>query len=266
MQGRISKWLSKLARRVWHTLKLPCRDLRLLLDSGLWPKQGHPLSPSGIQRTKEILHCHHALLALPEIYQPVVFSGLTYLKAKRPCKDRLALIINDMEDPPAKVSDIGCQIGFFSFSLAERGYSVTGYDMNARNIQICHMLNGLSHLSPKPTFKNIALIPETAESFEAADYTLCLAVFHHIIYYHGLPVAQELVHVLRNKTRKKLYFEIGQSNEPVEPWAKDMPDMGSDPIVWISEFLRNGGFADVKVLGLVPTHVSNVPRYLVVAS
>ena len=259
---------SKLRRRLWHRLKQAWRDLQMV--SEYWKtlsKQGEvPLSLSGIQKTRTVLRCHHALLALPEIYQPVLVPGLTYLRAKRPCKDRLELITSDMGDPPATVSDIGCQIGFFTFSLAEQGYSVIGYDMNAQNVQICHMLNELSDLSTKPTFRNIILMPETAESFEAADYTLCLAVFHHIIYYHGLSVAQGLVPVLRNRTRKKLYFEIGQSNEPVEPWAKHMPDMGIDPFIWITDFLRSGGFEDVKVIGLVPTHVSNVPRYLMVAS
>lgn len=252
----------------WHKLKQVRRDLcvafeywKTLNDQGQVP---HLLNR--IKKIRTFLRCHRALLALPEIYQPVLVSGLTYLTPKRPCKDRLALIANDMGEPPAEVSDIGCQIGFFSFSLAERGYSVTGYDMNAQNIQICHMLNELSDLSTRPRFIDIAFMPETAEAFETADYTLCLAVFHHIIYYHGLSVARELVPVLRNKTRQRLYFEIGQSNEPVEPWAKYMPDMGIDPLVWITDFLRSGGFEDVKVLGLVPTHVSDVPRYLVVAS
>ena len=268
MTSRLLALSSKLKRIVWRTLRLTSRDL--YVASAYWKaltKQGKvPLSLSGIQKTRTILHCHHALLALSEIYQPVLAPGLTYLKAKRPCKDRLALIANDMGAPPATVSDIGCQIGFFTFSLAEQGYSMTGYDMDVRNIEICRMLNELSGLSTKPTFRNIALMPETAESFEAVDYTLCLAVFHHVIYYHGLSVAQELVPVLRNKTRKKLYFEIGQSNEPVEPWAKHMPDMGTDPPIWIMDFLRSGGFEDVKVLGLVPTHVSDVPRYLIVVS
>ncbi len=230
-------------------------------------KQGNShLFFNGIRNTKTLLRCHHALFALPEIYHPLLVPGFTDIKAKRPCKDRLRLIINDMEDIPAKVNDIGCQIGFFSFSLAERGYSVTGYDMNKQNILICRMLNELNNCPTKPAFKNTAFMPETIDAFSSADYTLCLAVFHHIIYYHGLSVAQKLIAVLRNKTRKRLYFEIGQSNEPVEPWAKHLPDMGPDPLVWITDFLRSGGFKNVEVLGLVPTHVSNVPRYLVAAS
>lgn len=36
--------------------------------------------------------------------------------------------------------------GGFGTRLAEQGYLVIGYDMNAQNIQICHMLNELSNL------------------------------------------------------------------------------------------------------------------------
>ena len=252
----------------WHRLKQIRSDVCIIskYSKTLIKQREVLISLSDIQKIMTVLRCHHALLALPEIYQPVLVPCLMHLKAKRPCNDRLALILNDMECLPAKVNDIGCQIGFFSFSLAERGYSVIGYDMDERNIEICCMLNKLNNLSTMSTFRNIAFMPENVKFFASADYTLCLAVFHHIIYYHGLSVAQKLISVLRNKTRKKLYFEIGQSNEPVEPWAKHLPDMGDDPFEWIANFLRSGGFKNIKVLGLVPTHVSNIHRYLVAAS
>ena len=268
MQSRISMLTSILERRVWCRLKQAWNDLYVV--SEYWKaltKRGEALLLiSGLRKTRTVLRCHHALLSLPELYHPILVPGLTYLKAKRPCYDRLGLITEDMENPPAEINDIGCQVGFFSFSLPEKGYSINGYDMNGQNIRICDMINELKSFPAKPTFRNINLLPKTAEFFEETDYTLCLAVFHHIIYYHGLSVAQELVSVLRNKTRRKLYFEIGQSNEPVEPWAKRLPDMGSDPLVWIKDFLSHGGFKKIEVLDLVPTHVSNVLRYLVSAS
>jgi len=154
---------------------------------------------------------------------------------------------------------------FFSFSLAAKGYSVTGYDMDARNIYICNLLNELSEISSKPKFLNIKFDLEAIDDFKPVDYTLCLAVFHHIIYSKGLAVANKLIAHLRQKTEKKIYFEMGQSNEPVEPWSKFLPDMGTDPFIWIADFLKDGGFKSIKKLGDVSTHVSQVSRCLVVA-
>ncbi len=239
------------------------REIKLIVS--FWKGSNSYPWKNFLKRTRILLQCHKALLQLPEVYQPLVVSGLSYLRPKRPCEDRLKFIISDIDERGARINDIGCQIGFFSFSLAREGYSVTGYDMEARNIYICHLLNELSDISLKPKFLNIEFDLETIGNFESADYTLCLAVFHHIIYSRGLMVAKKLISILRKKTKKKIYFEVGQSNEPVEPWAKSLPDMGADPFMWIAEFLKEGGFKNIKSLGKVITHVSEIPRYLVVA-
>lgn len=218
-----------------------------------------------MNNTDVLLKCQEALLHLPEIYQPVVAPGCSHLIPKRPCEDRLNLIIPEINDSRACINDIGCQIGYFSFLLAKKGHLVTGFDMDEQNIHVCNLINEVNDISPKPKFFNIAFDLETVEEFETVDYTLCLAVFHHIIHTKGILVAKKLVSVLREKTDKKLFFEIGQSNEPVEPWAKSLPDMGVDPFVWISSFLKEGGFKNIKSLGKVATHVSEIPRYLIVA-
>ncbi len=239
------------------------RDIQLI--TSFWKESNFFPGKKLLKKTRILLQCHEALLQLPEVYQPVVVPGLSYLRPKRPCEDRLELIMSDLDDRGARINDIGCQIGFFSFSLASKGYSVTGYDMETRNISICHRLNELKEISLKPKFFNIKLDLETIDNFELVDYTLCLAVFHHIIHYRGLVVAKKLIALLRKKIEKKIYFEVGQSNEPVEPWANSLPDMGIDPFMWIAEFLKEGGFKNIKSLGKVVTHVSEIPRYLVVA-
>ena len=96
--------------------------------------------------------CYEILLQLPEIYQPVLAPGLMHLKSRRLCSDRLELIINDLKDKEASINDIGCQIGFFSLSLARMGHVVHGYDMDDKNIRICKLLNELNDIPNKPTF------------------------------------------------------------------------------------------------------------------
>ena len=218
-----------------------------------------------MRRTRTLIDCRRALLELPEIYQPIMAPGFEHLEPKRPCQDRLELILKDMPPPGATVNDMGCQLGYFSFALADRGYKVVGYDMLKRNIKICEMINQLSDGRSKPLFVHAKLEPETAGLFGRVDVTLCLAIFHHIIWKEGLEKAKKLVSILRQKTLHRLYFEMGQSNEPVEPWSRYLPDMGHDPFRWIGDFLKEGGFETVRVLGVVPTHVSAVKRYLVAA-
>jgi len=218
-----------------------------------------------IGRIKDLLHCQHLLLCLPEIYHPILVQELNYLTPRRSCEDRLALILSDMAGSFGNVIDIGSQIGFFSLSLAARGYDVLGIDMNEKNIKVAKMIKKLGFPSASARFEKFNLTPESCSKLPVSDYTLCLAVFHHIIYYQGISAADEIIAVLRKKTRKKLYFEIGQSNEKIDPWSNCLSDMEDNPFQWISSFLKKGGFSEVRSLGMVSTHLSNVKRYLIAA-
>ena len=209
--------------------------------------------------------CYRMLERLPEIYHPIPLPGFDDLQPKRKCDDRVKMILDDMDNESATVLDVGCQIGYFSFMLAEKGYTVSSFDMLKKNIDICLLINKLRHKKPSPDFFIAKLTLESIEQLTKVDYVICLAVFHHIIYYEGFDIAKKLMCRLRKKISKKMYFEIGQSNEPVEPWASSLPDMGEKPIIWISDFLREAGFEHIKLLGMISTHVSEVKRCLVAA-
>jgi hypothetical protein len=190
---------------------------------------------------------------------------LHYIKAVRLCTDRINLINSDIEGVSASINDIGCQIGFFSLSFAKAGCNVNGFDMDRRNIQICNIGKELLDLSSNVCFKKFKLTVESCKELPVVDYTLCLAVFHHIIYEQGLDAANSIISTLRKKTRKKLYFEIGQSNEKIKPWCDHLPNMGKYPYKWIVDFLKKAGFNKNRCLGMVPTHLSEVKRYLFVS-
>lgn len=250
-----------------RTVRRLLREFPSLLTYWAGPKtdQGRGSVAWRLARTRQFLTCREAVLRLPELYQPILVPGFGDLAAQRPCNDRLDLIARDIEGPPGTVIDIGCQIGYFSLALSARGFCVIGYDQNAQNLQIADLLRELTP-GPGPRFVQMCLEPSTAEKLELADHVLCLAVFHHIVHYYGLAAASKTMAVVRQKTKKALYFEMGQSGEPVEPWSHSLPDMGSDPLEWIASFLKNSGFTSVVALGLVPTHLSSVARYLVRAS
>ncbi len=217
------------------------------------------------KRVRQTCRCYRLLKQLPEVYHPVNVAGLRHLQPKRCCEDRIVAIRRDMQSPPSVVVDIGCQIGFFTFVLAGEGYAVSGYDINAANIAVCNAIRDIRCNSKAPDFYNIGLKLDAVEQIPNADYALCLAVFHHIIHYHGLEYSTALLSQLRSRISRTLYFEMGQSNEPPQFWSPSLPDMGRDPLDWIQQYLCSAGFRAVRSLGLFPNHLSDIPRYLIAA-
>ncbi|MCF7800154.1 methyltransferase [Candidatus Babeliales bacterium] len=262
LKNKILKKSGYFLKKVEDKIKLFCDDSHVLFKC---------LITNTLTRKKKfniplLVKCHRELRSLHEIYQPTTIDIFNHLTPKRACGDRLNLIIKDMNSDFSTINDIGCQIGYFSFSLAEKGANVTGFDMENKNILICNMLKKLQGIEENLNFKKIAFSLENLDHFKKTDYTLCLAVFHHVILYQGIDTAKKLIKDIRNKTIKKLYFEIGQSNEKIDLWSKHLPDMGSDPYYWIENFLKEAGFSQVKILGQVPTHLTDVRRYLISAN
>ncbi|WMQ73331.1 MAG: Ubiquinone biosynthesis O-methyltransferase, mitochondrial [Sodalis sp.] len=79
--------------------------------------------------------------------------------------------------------DLGCAQGFFCLSLAERGDTVKGIDLQDENISVCCALADEN--------------PQVDASFDAPesdqyDMAIGLSVFHHIVHRHGVARTQRL--------------------------------------------------------------------------
>ena len=85
-------------------------------------------------------------------------------------------------------------------------------------------------------------------------------MLHHIMYEKGYDYALSLLKHIKNKTRKVLFFDMGQSNEENQPWAKHLPNMGEDPSVWVKQLLLDAGFAKVVDLGMTDSYRSTSKR------
>ncbi len=80
------------------------------------------------------------LVRMAPVYQPLPFpefQGLAAQAANEATYTRLGMILDHLPDPSGKkVLDLGCNIGFFMFSLAFRGCRVSGLDLEPRFIEV----------------------------------------------------------------------------------------------------------------------------------
>lgn len=210
------------------------------------------------------------LAALPEMYQPVYGHPEHRADARRDCEDRLqqVLAVHDALvahlGRPLRVLDLGCAQGFFSFSLAARGASVTGVDLDPASIALCEHLAEQQRVQagqdnraePQIAFRH-QRIEDALDTLQPGqvDLVLGLSVFHHLVHAHGLQAMHERLLALGDKVRACV-LELALAGEPLN-WAASLP---AEP----RELLR--GWAFVHQLSQHPTHLSTIQRPLLVAS
>lgn len=160
--------------------------------------------------------------------------------------------------------DIGCNNGFFTFKMAERGLISLGIDSSANAITTARLL-GVRNDPSRAAFARLDLTRESAADLPTVDVVLCLSVFHHLVRHQGLDEATHVMKNLTRKTRKFMIFETGQADEISKSWAGELAFMGDNPQAWVSEFLVGLGFARVRQIGSFPGHNNAVERALVIA-
>ena len=202
---------------------------------------------------------------LPEIYQIIYGFDELSKGAKRSCQDRLK-VIADRIHPNSNVYDLGCQIGYFSFSLAEKGHTVKGYELESILVKIANLIKKYNGLNDNPIFQMFKVTSQSVEQLPEADYVLFLSVLHHIIGYEGYDEGLKVLKAIKRITRRNLFFETGQSNEKGLWWSDKLPDMGEDPKEFLVQMLQDAGFENAEIIGTFPTHLADINRYLICAS
>ena len=160
--------------------------------------------------------------------------------------------------------DIGCNNGFFTFKMAQHGLVSLGVDASVHALATARLL-GMRNDPPRAAFARLDLTPETAATLPTVDVVVCLSVFHHLVRHQGLEEATAVMSVLASKTRNIMVFETGQADEISHSWAEQLGFMGDNPQAWVSEFLLDLGFVQVRQIGSFPGHRYEVERALVVA-
>lgn len=205
---------------------------------------------------------HKLHLRSYEIYQPVV-TATGQTSSARECEVRWEAIAPVLAASGAKsLVDLGCSEGFYVLRAAKAGLPFSmGVDFDQRRMFTCTgqmVLQDLQHAGFL-----MAPVDETLlDALPKFDAVIFLSVIHHMMYQHGVEYAQRILQQVAAKTGKVCFFEMGQSDEHKESWAKLMPDMGSDPHAWVQQFALDNGFSRAKKLSQASSFAKETSRAL----
>lgn len=177
-------------------------------------------------------------------YQPLPWIGLKNSRRTQGTIDRW----KEMEpfiETNSSVLDIGCDVGYFVFKCAQKGCLAWGVDNNMFAIITADYAKNKTGLANAHFFldeigeNNITKLPEF-------DYIIYLSVFHHWCRYFGFEKSKAMLGDLFKKTKKGLFFEMGQ--EEMDP-KFNVPKIEGDFKQWMENFLKETSGRKVKCLG-----------------
>jgi hypothetical protein len=205
----------------------------------------------------------HRISASFDPYHPILIGDTRISQGERSCADRWKIIEGEIiARNAATMLDLGCAEGYFVQKAASLCSCVAlGVDGDARRLALAHasiLLNKVKGAG----FLYADITPELISRLPIHDIVLFQSVLHHMMYSRGTDYAREILVRLRSKIGKIMIFDMGQSDETVNAWAKDLPDMGSSPHSWIEEFLKSAGYTSVEKLGDTDSYRSATQRAL----
>ena len=180
-------------------------------------------------------------------YQPLPWLHYETARRGEGTKARWKAIEASLEGQTIRSAmDIGCNIGYFCFSLAEAGIPTVGIEVDERALRIARYT--ARKLGQKNVaFENLTVSQQTLAILPQVDAVLLLSVWHHWVHLHGLDVATEMLAGVWGKCQQNFYFETGEGEMPAE---FGLPKMEPTPEEWLKQYLTEtcvGG--RVEVLG-----------------
>ncbi len=218
-----------------------------------------PIKPL-LRAIHSTIHSMH--LRAYETYQPVLGNKAASTGA-RDCEQRWQTILEQLRRHHcASLLDLGCSEGYYVIQAAKSGLQFcVGVDFDLRRIWTCQNQVVLNDLH-QAAFMISEATPELIDSLPRFDAVIFLSVLHHIMYEKSEAYAAELLRALAKKVDRVMFFEMGQSDEHLESWAKKIPDMGADPHAWIADYLRAAGFSEVEKIGEAQSFLRESSRAL----
>ncbi|MFP4597923.1 MAG: TIGR04290 family methyltransferase [Persicimonas sp.] len=142
-----------------------------------------------------------------------------------------------------RVLDIGCNAGFYSFELAQRGAEVVGIDVDAHYLRQAHWACEKLGLAEQVTFRQMQVY-ELARSPDVYDLVLFMGVFYHLRY----PLLA--LDIIADRTERRLVFQslsmpgdaISEEPEDVAYCTRERFDEPGWPKM---AFVRNGFAGDI---------------------
>lgn len=190
---------------------------------------------------------------IDRIYHPRLNDEGQFSGGRRDSQGRLRLIQSIVDFRGKSVIDLGCQMGFFSLSIAQEAASVLAVDASEDAISECRAR------ADRLGSRNIRFLcaPITAELLDdlpRADITLCLSVLHHIVAHsstydvnqHTKPEIPDLLRALQ-KLSNTLIFEMGEITEKAD-WVHPLRQLMPDQDAWIREHVFSDAYESVQEL------------------
>lgn len=180
-------------------------------------------------------------------YQPLPWIGFSDANRGAGTSQRWAAIKPVVAASGSRTAlDIGCNVGFFCFALAEMGVAAVGVDAASKELRIAAFArrklqaSNVGFLSLQVTPGNVALLP-------ACDSVLLLSVWHHWVRCFGFAAATAMLREVWARAGKLMFFETGESEMPAE---YGLPAMTPSPREWLESYLHDScGPSRVECLG-----------------
>lgn len=140
-------------------------------------------------------------------YQPLPWIGKRSFINDEYTLGRWEAIRKEIKIKNGSVLDIGCNVGFFSLSLAQMGFYSIGIDMQ-------HEFRVISEYAQKKAgignaaFSTTVLAPDNISSLPTVDIVIFLSVWHHWIKRFGHDRAREMLRSIWEKTNHVLFIDI----------------------------------------------------------
>jgi SAM-dependent methyltransferase len=181
-------------------------------------------------------------------YQPLPEVGITVDRSSTErTLDRWAKIEPTVPPGPLSVLEIGCNVGFFSVKMAQRGCFVTSLDNTFYSTLLFHIKTTLDLQNLATT--DMFLTPSNVHTLPRYDCTFLLSVFHHWCVAYRSDAALAMLDTLYERTNRILYFETGQPDTASERYRSRLPEMVPTPLAWMESYFKERGAVEVRELG-----------------
>ena len=184
-----------------------------------------------IDRARFWLDTHPAL-----DYQALPWLGLHRARRDAGTESRWEAMLPLIEDSGVTCAvDIGCNVGWFSIQLAQRGIVTTGVEGSAKYYRTALYARdrlGLENLG----ILAATLKPDTVPLLPSADCYLFLSVWHHLVRQHGVEQTSAFTRDVWDRTGRVLFFESGEVEIPGS-WG--LPHLEPNAREWFERYLTD---------------------------
>ena len=213
---------------------------------------------------------HKIYINLLRLFNRIPFYQPTYMKNifpivkdknLRESETRADLIIENLDNSSGSYLDIGSQLGYFVFKMAETGFFSTGIESSKYPHSYANSLKVIND-EDNVCFINMSIDSNNVKNLPTYDVVSILNVFHHLVYFNSFKDADIIMKELVSKTNKILFFETGEFEEKGEYWSDCLSFMGKDSKKWVFNYLKTLGFSNVSKIAEFPTHLNDHKRTL----